>query len=281
MSHQDVLYHELREVLDAGGCPLCRLGQAAADSYLNALIYEGVTDVGLRQELRDARGLCHRHAWRIARQRGSVLGVAIIYRDVVNALARAAGAEFASDTSQADHASSQPMEQTDPPLTPAARVHLRSSPFVGERIRRWVASLLPRHGDVQALVRGLAPSRGCPACRLEADAVRRGAKTLLKYLADPAIAPAFAAAGGLCLAHLQTTLDVASGPQAEQLRAWQTALWRQLRGELDELIRKHDYRFAGETITPSEATAWERAVAGVVGSDAPLARRKGHSRDDA
>jgi hypothetical protein len=88
MADKDVLYHEVLEAFQAGGCALCRLGRRAADSYLHALIYEGVTDPELRQRLRDARGPCHRHAWRIANQRGSVLGTAIMYRDFVNTLTK-------------------------------------------------------------------------------------------------------------------------------------------------------------------------------------------------
>jgi len=89
MPDKDVLYHELLEALQAGGCAICRLSRRAGDSYLHALIYEGVTDPGLRERLRNARGPCHRHAWRMANQRGAVLGTAIIYRDVVNTLAKA------------------------------------------------------------------------------------------------------------------------------------------------------------------------------------------------
>ena len=88
MADKDVLYHEVLEAFQAGGCALCRLGRRAADSYLHALIYEGVTDPGLRQQLRDARGPCHRHAWRMANRRGSVLGTAIMYRDFVNTLTK-------------------------------------------------------------------------------------------------------------------------------------------------------------------------------------------------
>ncbi len=86
MPERSTLYFELREALQAGGCPLCRLRDQASDSYLNALIYEGVTDPPIRDELRNARGLCHRHAWRLANRRGSVLGLAIIYHDVINTL---------------------------------------------------------------------------------------------------------------------------------------------------------------------------------------------------
>ena len=73
--------------------------------------------------------------------------------------------------------------------------------------------------------------------------------------------------GGLCLPHFQLTLSHASAGQAKTLAAWQAEAWRELRGELDELIRKHDYRFRGETISEDEANSWERAVAAIIGDE--------------
>ena len=73
------------------------------------------------------------------------------------------------------------------------------------------------------------------------------------------------AAGGLCLPHFTETLTHASGAASQSLADWQAAAFRRLRDELDELIRKHDYRFSGETITEQEAVAWTRAVAAAVG----------------
>ncbi|MCX7669755.1 MAG: DUF6062 family protein, partial [Anaerolineae bacterium] len=78
---------ELRDALAAGGCPLCRLGRRAASRYIDTLNYEGVNDPGLRRALRDAHGLCHRHAWEWTRLRGSPLGIAIVYRNLVKDLA--------------------------------------------------------------------------------------------------------------------------------------------------------------------------------------------------
>lgn len=225
MTDKDVLYHEILEALQAGGCALCRLGRRAGDSYLHALIYEGITDPGLREKLRDARGPCFRHAWRLANQRGAVLGTAILYRDFVNTLTRAL---------EADEAAPRRL-----------RLGGRGKP-----------------GPANAL----APVADCPACLLEADATRRAAKILLKHLADPDIRQAYSAAGGLCLPHFRLTLSLAGGGAARLLAGWQADAWRRLRDELDELIRKHDHRFAHERVTAEEADSWQRAVAAVVGT---------------
>lgn len=227
MPDKDTLYHELLEDLRAGGCPVCRAAYRAGDSYLNALLHEGVVDVRIRDELRAARGPCHRHAWRMARKRGSVLGTAIVYRDIVNTL-----------TQILDAAESAPLR------------------LFG--------------GNKQALCRQLASSSLCPACDLEADAIRRAGKTLLKHLSDPEIADGYALAGGLCMTHFQVVLGHASEGATRTLAGWQAAVFRQLRAELDELIRKHDHRFRGEPILEREAGCWTRAVAAVVGQEESL-----------
>jgi hypothetical protein len=225
MADKDVLYHEVLEAFQAGGCALCRLGRRAADSYLHALIYEGVTDPGLRQQLRDARGPCHRHAWRMANRRGSVLGTAIMYRDFVNTLTK---------------------------VLEAGEDAPRRSLFGGRG-----------QSDLDA---GLAPTAPCPACTLEIDATHRTAKILLKHLDDAEMARTYVTAGGLCMPHFRLVLSHAGGGASRTLAQWQATAWRNLRDELDELIRKHDHRFLHEQVTEDEADSWRRAVAAVAGA---------------
>ena len=225
MTEKDTLYFELLEALQAGGCALCRLARKASDGYLNALMYEGVIDVPLRDELRNARGLCYRHAWRMTGRRGSVLGTAIIYRDVVNTLAWVIEEEATAP-------------------------------------RRW-------RGNMDNLDRRLAPTSECPACRLEGDAEGRAATTLLKHLGAQEVADAFAASGGPCLPHFRLLLSHAGEKDARTVALWQGTALRRLRDELDELIRKHDYRFQREPVTAEEAGAWQRAVAALVGEAEP------------
>ncbi len=230
MADKDVLYHEVLEALQAGGCALCRLAYRASDSYLNALLHEGVTDVKLREELRAARGVCHRHATQLTAKRGAVLGTAIVYRDVINTLTKILDAE--------------------------------QEPAPG---------LLGVLGRRSAQARGLDATGDCPACLLERDSEQRTAKILLRHVNDPAIGAAYVEAGGLCLPHLRIVLDHAGQAAARRVIGWQATAWRKLRGELDELIRKHDHRFRAERITDAESDAWLRAVAAVVGRIEPPA----------
>jgi hypothetical protein len=86
MADQDTLYFELRDALGVGGCPLCRLGRRAVIRYIDTLNYEGINDPGLRRALRNAHGLCQHHAWQWTHLRGSPLGVAIVYQNLVKDL---------------------------------------------------------------------------------------------------------------------------------------------------------------------------------------------------
>ncbi len=224
MTEKDVLYHELLDALNAEGCAVCRLARRAGDSYINALLHEGVVDVDLRRKLRDARGLCYRHAWRMVNKRGSVLGATIVYRDVINTLTKG-------------------LEAPDK------------------------RSLL---GAKDTAAKRLAATEPCPACHLEQDAIRRAIKTLLKHINDPQIAEGYVAAGGLCLPHFSEALSHANDAAGRMLAEWQATVDRHLRDELDELIRKHDYRFQREPISDREAVSWTRAVAAVVGEAEPL-----------
>ena len=228
MAEKDVLYHELIEALQAEGCAVCRLARSASDSYIHALIYEGVTDVKLREVLRDARGLCYKHGWRLAAQRGAVLGTAIIYQDVINTLVRALEANAGAPT----------------------RLFGRGQPDLSH---------------------ALSPSTGCPACVLERDAEARTVRVLLSHMNDADLAEAYKQAGGICLPHFQLALGQSGSAAVKMLATWQAEAWSRLRGELDELIRKHDYRFRSEKVTDEEADSWERAVAAVVGEAEPNA----------
>ncbi|MCU0508812.1 MAG: hypothetical protein MUC34_10480 [Anaerolineae bacterium] len=226
MPEKDVLYHELLEALQAEGCAICRLARKASDSYVRALIYEGVTDVKLRETLRNARGLCHQHGWRTAGRRGSVLGAAIIYRDVINTLVKTLEGRSGG----------------------GPRLFGRGQP---------------------ELSRALGGSEDCPACALERDAEGRAAKILLNHLGDAEIGATYRASGGLCLPHFQLVLGQGSQSAGNTLAEWQAEGWSRLRDQLDELIRKHDYRFRSEIVTDEEAEAWQRAIAAVTGEAEP------------
>src|SRR3972149_3490349 len=125
------------DVIDAcarPGCPFCRLSEETVNRYLGAILYENVNDPGTRDQLRSSLGYCNEHAWRLTATSGSALGVAIIYEDLLSHLAGALG-----------EARYQPPNNL-----------LR---LAGEALDRGKPA-----SATEAVVRGLAPPAGGPAC---------------------------------------------------------------------------------------------------------------------
>jgi hypothetical protein len=85
---RDSTSFEVREALDQGGCPVCRLALRSVGRWLASVAYEQVNDIQLRDRLRAARGFCNVHAHRWLREVGSVLGTAIVYQDLLTAALR-------------------------------------------------------------------------------------------------------------------------------------------------------------------------------------------------
>lgn len=85
-------FFDVLETLAKPGCVVCTLVARTRWRYLDALAYENVNDYGLRVKLRESLGFCSRHAWYFVETTREVFGAAIIYRDVLHAIQRAAAA---------------------------------------------------------------------------------------------------------------------------------------------------------------------------------------------
>ena len=193
---------------------------------MQSIAYEQVNDPGLRNELRRARGFCNEHAYRWLREARSVLGTALIYRDVLRTALHDFDAGSASD---------------------------------GQR-RGLLRSLLGASGD-----EGRASP--CPACRVQAEAESRYMEALVASVAaDADAAAALDRSQGLCRRHTLTAVRV-GGPGAERIVDKTRRAVHDLLHELDEVIRKEDYRFRHEPRTDGERTAPVRAVAWATGAD--------------
>lgn len=216
-------YHELVEALERGGCPICALAEQSVRHQLQALSYEQVNDPDIRAELRAARGFCRRHAWQFLRLGGTVLGAAVIYADVLRAVKR--------------------------------------------QLPNWSAG---RRGDGSArllgALRGPAAARHrtdqaqCPTCETEAEARSRYLGTFVEHLQDVVFRARYQESDGLCLPHLVDALDRADDETAAFLKQATERKLDLLLHDLDEFIRKHDYRFNKEGWKGREAEAARRAV---------------------
>jgi hypothetical protein len=233
-------YHAVLEACRQPGCPLCRLADQWVGRYLDGLMYENVNDPGLRETLAQSLGFCNEHAWRFAGLSGGAsLGVAIIYRSLINQIAG------------------------------ALRQGRYSAPgsLHWQRAREGLDREQPA-GATRAVVQSLEPQTGCPACvhrdELETLALTAVVEGLRQ---DRGLQEALRAAGGLCLPHLRRAFQLVRDEATfETLKAVMLDQLAALLGELDEFIRKNDYRFRHEGFGP-EGDSWRRAVAWLVGAE--------------
>jgi hypothetical protein len=230
-------FFELRDALAEPGCALCRLRTRAADGFLDTLLWESVNDPARRREIRRARGFCYEHGWALVRATASV-GVAIIARDVLQSLLDImADADF----------------RVNPPLS------LR-------RMQEAMNSDVPSAATA-GLVADLEPQTLCPACVWAAKMETIYLDTLLHNLAgEDGLQADYGASEGLCLPHFRRTLArVRKVAVYEALVSAQRAAWERLVTQLDESVRKSDYRHLNES-WGEEAGAWLRGVAALVGA---------------
>jgi Family of unknown function (DUF6062) len=196
--------------------------------YLEGILYENVNDVALRTTLIRSRGFCGSHAWGLVGV-GDSLGTAIIYKDQV-----------AQAIEDLQHASSG-----------GRRGAGRRGASAGGR-----AALLRRRR---------APQVPCPACRVGDEATARYLPALLQHIGEPEMKAAIERSPFLCLPDVVRAVEISESPdRSRAVLEIAAGKFLRLHGELAELIRKRDYRFAHEP-TGEEQTSWSRAVGQLVG----------------
>lgn len=214
---------ELLEGMRQRACLLCVLVERIERRAVDLFLYDQVNDISRRDNLRASRGLCLQHTAMLAEGR-SALGVAIVSRDILRTMT----------------------------------AELETSAPGGVAALGWLKERLGTGTGTQ-LAERIGPQAGCPMCaerpRIEAPLIAG----LLQNLDDEQFLAAFDTSAGLCRVHLANTLRVADVERAKVLSTHQAALWRRLEAELDEFIRKHDYRFKHEVVEV-ERDVWFRAL---------------------
>ena len=217
---RDATAFEAREALGAPGCAVCRLALRSVSKLLASIAYEQVNDVSLREQLRHGGGFCNVHAHQWLAEARSVLGTALIYRDVLQAALRS-------------------LDKAEP---------------TGQRARR-----------LRGLLGASQLGAQCPACRAQLAAEARYLEALLAVLAaDAAARQALDCSDGLCRRHTLAAIR-AGGDGAVCVAQRARATVDALVAELDEVIRKEDYRFRHEPRTEAERSAPPRAIGWAAG----------------
>jgi hypothetical protein len=235
---------DLLEAMGKRACPLCVLVERIERKAVDLFLYDQVNDISRRDALRASRGLCLQHTAMLAEGR-SALGVAIVSRDALRAMTAELENYHGERRDRGE-------EQSDSPPQPQP-----SAVSATSAVKSFLSGALGK-GGVQLAAR-VGPQAGCPMCaerpRVEAPLIGG----LLRNFGDTAFAAAFEECGGLCRIHLANTLRAADAATARALARRQAAAWRRLEAELDEFIRKHDYRFQGEVLN-AERDVWRRAL---------------------
>lgn len=220
----------LRAMRDAGSeCPVCRLTQQAVTLYLDKFSYESVNDPGVRAPLRKALGFCapHNRQW-LGQQ--DMLGTSIIYRDIfLHVLKLLAPLGVSPDEAGQRGGSGGG-------LLFIFRTFLRTG-------------RLSKGTEVgHALSVALEPRESCPACRHSMEVEGRLVRSCAQALEHAEFMASYVThETGLCLPHLRSILRILKTAQvALSLAREQSKKWARTRVELEEVIRKFDYRYTSE-----------------------------------
>lgn len=219
------------------GCPVCRIASDDVERSLEATNYDALGDPGVRARLTASMAYCEAHAaqWLAI---AFVLGTATLYRDVLRRL-------------------QEELEALRPRREPAARL----------------AALM--RGDREGGSVDLGVARApCPACDLRAEIEGSLVRTLVVSLASDEGRSRYRTSDGLCVPHLRRAIGQARGKDAFAcLRDHAIARQALLLGHLDEIVRKHDYRFREEP-SGEEKGAATRVVRHVAGIPEPIRDRR-------
>jgi len=217
---------KLEEAMRQPGCPVCRISRAAAERGIDAFLWENVNDIPTRQPIIDAYGFCGEHTRLLVAiemsNSGPVLGVNIIYEH----LGRLVSGELK-----------------------------RAS--LTQKMAGWLR---------RAASRGLlTPKKRCPACITVEETARNQLAVLFEELQaeHEGMSSAYRGSNGLCLDHLRQGLELYAG-QHTRGAAWlveETTLRLERQSEcMREYIRKNNWEYRAEKITPEEAAAWRKTL---------------------
>lgn len=222
----------LQVALTQEGCPICTIILEAMQRSMDSWQYEGFTDAENRQEVVRSRGFCPLHTWQLA-QLNIPFQLGIVYRDIL-----------------ADILTSFNHDQNAATGTCGSRTRSPLALWWGKwRRKTTAANVEEAHAQ-------------CPFCRIRANVEWRLITTLLELLRSEEMQMLLRQSTGLCLLHFEQTRTLAGETDPQLLRSLvqcqQTCLQGVL-GEVQELVRKHDYRFEAEP-RGNEMTSWRRAA---------------------
>jgi Family of unknown function (DUF6062) len=220
-------YYDLLEALPKPDCVVCRLVDEAVRQHIDMFVYENITNLARREEIRLAHGYCSIHTTIFMNGYGRLLSLATVEQDILNDVQR-----------RINHATSNPA---------------KGGSLVGALL----------HTLRNAIRGALLPSRPCPLCDYERSHEKVILGTLIQFIDDPAMAAAFESAGLLCLPHYYVALGMRGIPgisgKLDKVIAREQQGLKQLKADVDEYVRKRNTLYQDEEMI-QEADAPTRAA---------------------
>lgn len=235
----DYSVFELKTAFQQRGCPLCGYEQRLAEHYLRFFLWENVGDAGIRRQMLASLGYCPEHVQLLALTELRLFGGAAAVNIIYEHLARAAV---------------QRLKTWDKPISFA------------QRLRRALARLMKGLGMPAPPQKLNFRTDGCRICQMKSTYGAYVLQTLFRELnrGNETIVNLYDQSDGLCLNHLQAGLECfAIDYPAASKRLAEDAI-RRLEGQRQamlEFIRKRDWNYRHEKLTPEEAQAWRQTLA--------------------
>lgn len=101
----------------------------------------------------------------------------------------------------------------------------------------------------------------CPVCVAAEQEIQNEVNLFYHFYEEDEFSFEFHKSNGLCIQHFLVVLNKFDNEILKgKLIKFHIEKIKSLIGNLDELIRKHDYRFSGEKIFPEESKSWLNAI---------------------
>ncbi|HEY3993823.1 MAG TPA: DUF6062 family protein [Ktedonobacteraceae bacterium] len=229
----------LLQACEREGCPICLVTLERMERVMDFWQYEWASEWKNRQVLIHSKGFCSRHTWQLTQMTNvpAPFALAMVYRSVLPDVLE----EIERDLEQVKGARGS-----------------GHKPFWKKLWRRKREQ--PEQADTAIFF------SGCPFCQRQRETEQALLQELLLMLSFEEFQAKLRASTGFCLPHLTQIVRAAmNDAQRTILLDVQRACLQRNLGELDELVRKHDYRFLQEP-RGDEMTAWRRAAELLVGN---------------
>ena len=201
-------YFDLLSALRQPDCAVCRLVGDAALRYVDILIYENITNIARRRDIREARGFCSPHTSMFMSGFGRLLSMATLEQDILNDVLR----------------------------------NLRGAPAGRPKAFSIIGALFRR--TKHSVRAAILPARQCPICEYEHSQERVMLGTLIQFIDNGEMREALEASAALCLPHYTMALGM-RGNLAPIIKKEEVVL-KQVKRDVDAYVHKRNPAYSHE-----------------------------------